>query len=142
MKCLTIECCDFRKIRLTFVDFSQSAQPSISLTETLKLSFLIPDSDPKQGEFVPQPTENVVSSAQKFDVLSGNDNEDGDNWSLCEDDDVEEGEEITSGGVESSRSPPQVIKRKLMNSVLFQVHYHFLITLICFLVVLITNVAA
>ena len=83
-----------------------------------------------------------MSSAQKFDVLSGNDNEDGDNWSLCEDDDVEEGEEITSGGVESSRSPPQVIKRKLMNSVLFQVHYHFLITLICFLVVLITNMAA
>lgn len=119
MKCLTIECCDFRKIRLTFVDFSQSVQPSISLTETLKLSFLIPDSNPKRGEFVPRSTNNVASSAPKFDVLPGNDDEDGDNWSLCEDDDVEEGEEITNGGMEPNQLPPRGIKRKLINSLCF-----------------------
>lgn len=121
VKCLTIECCDFRKIRLTFVDFSQSTQPSISLTETLKQTFLIPEFLPKRGEFVQQ--DIIVSTAPKFDVLNGNDKEsdEGDSWSLCEDDDVEEGQEIASEGIKPSipqsspsipQSSPRVIKRK------------------------------
>lgn len=58
----------------------------------------------------------VVSSAPKFDVLSGEDkeNDEGDSRSLCEDDDVEEGEEITSERMEPSipESSPLVLKRK------------------------------
>ncbi|CAB3988741.1 myotubularin-related 2-like isoform X3 [Paramuricea clavata] len=112
VKCLTIECCDFRKIRLTFVDVSQAAQPSISLTETLKQSLLIPEFNPKRGEFVSQQKGSVVSSAPKFDVLRGNDGEDGDSWSLCEDDDVEEGEELnTNEGIKPIPSSPRVMKR-------------------------------
>ena len=118
VKCLTIECCDFRKIRLTFVDFSQSAQPSISLTDTIRQSFLIPEFNPKRGEFVPEQKNSVVDSATKFDVLSGNDGDDGDNWSLCEDDDVEEGEELTIEQIKPSPASPRVMKRELMNSVM------------------------
>ena len=114
VKCLTIECCDFRKIRLTFVDVSQAAQPSISLTETLKQSLLIPEFNPKRGEFVSRQNDSVVSSAPKFDVLRGNDGEDGDSWSLCEDDDVEEGEELnTNEGIKPIPSSPRVMKREL-----------------------------
>ncbi|XP_028414380.1 uncharacterized protein LOC114537531 [Dendronephthya gigantea] len=111
VKCLTIQCCDFRKIRLTFVDFSQSSQPSISLTETLRQSFLIPEFNPKAGEFLPSNGEIIASNSSKIDVLHGNDDEDGDNWSLCEDDDVEEGEDITHDEVKIGRSSPRVIKR-------------------------------
>ncbi len=50
--------------------------------------------------------------------LSGNDGDDGDNWSLCEDDDVEEGEELTIEQIKPSPASPRVMKRKLMNSVM------------------------
>ena len=114
VKCLTIECCDFKKISLTFVDFAQSVQPSISLTETLRQSFLIPEFNPKQGEIVTQEND-ILTNGSKFHVLHGNDGDDGDNVSLSEDDDVEEGEELTNEYIKPARSSPRVIKRKLIN---------------------------
>lgn len=117
VKCLNIECCDFRKIRLTFVDFNQSAQPNVSLTETLKQSFFIPDFNPKRGEFLPQ-QKDVVSDPPKFDVLPGNDDDDDDAWSLCEDDDVEEVEELTNERMKPCQDSPRPVKRKLIVTLL------------------------
>ena len=45
-------------------------------------------------------------------MLHGNEEDDGDNLSLCEDDDVEEQEEILSERTKPIQSSPRVIKRK------------------------------
>ena len=122
VKCLTIECCDFKKISLTFVDFGQSAQPWISLTETLRQSFLIPEFNPKQGEIVTEQNDNVISNGSKFHVLHGNDDDDDDNLSLSDDDEVEEGEELTNEYIKPIRSSPRVIKRELMSYIWLIIH--------------------
>ena len=95
------------------MDFNQSSQPSISLTETLRQSFLIPEFNPKQEELLPSNGKMIASNSPKIKVSHGNDDEDCDSWSLCEDDDVEEGEDITHEEVKVGRSSPRVIRRKI-----------------------------
>lgn len=112
VKCLTLECCDFRVIRLTFVDFTQTAQPSISLTETLKQSLLIPNVNPTRGEMTSRISKDSPSAkTKKLHVVSCNDYKDCDGWSLCEDDDLEE-EEIVNEAAQPSQHSPRFAKRK------------------------------
>ena len=52
-KCFTIHCCDFKTVRLTFMDCNQSTQLfGTNFAENFKESILLPYSKPTNGEIL------------------------------------------------------------------------------------------
>lgn len=105
VKCLIIRCCDFKTIRLTFMDSSRTSQFFSNYTGNFKETLLLPEFNPKNGTLPSEKKGLPTGVLPRIEVLQAQDTVDdtADSWSLCEDDDVEEGEELTSEGLGQCR---------------------------------------
>ena len=116
-KCFTIHCCDFKTVRLTFMDCNQSTQLfGTNFAENFKESILLPYSKPTNGEILSENEKSPLTPVlPRIKVLQAEDKCDdkSDTSSLSEDDDVEEGEELGTEGLgRSYGSSTDILKRE------------------------------